>query len=150
MTTDKKDPLQEMTNTGEEIQAALDEYEKQNDEWWENLTEQEREDAFYAVCKRIWQADGIERGTYRHTLYHVFGFDAGMYGRGLDCGYMSIHNAIFDGEELNAMLGIKRLEVIDADGRNYVRYLDKSESPKYSLQDDNKTLKIFLDNKTIG
>jgi hypothetical protein len=55
-----------------------------------------------------------------------------------------------DIKELQKMHSVNRLEVIDADGRNYVRYLDKSELPKYSLQDDNKTLKIFLDDKTIG
>jgi hypothetical protein len=99
MTTDKKDPLQEMTDTGEEIQAALDEYEKQNDEWWKNLTEQEREDAFYAVCKRIWQAHGVDGGSYRHALYHVFGFDPGMYGRGMDCGYMDLSNRIMTEDE---------------------------------------------------
>jgi len=150
MTTEKDDILQKFTDISEEIQAAKDEYEKQNDAWWEGLTEKEREDAFYAVCKRIWKADGQDRGSYRHTLYQVFGFDTGMYGRGLDCGYMSIHNAIFDGEELNAMSGINRLEVIDADERSYVRYLDKREIPKYSLQDDNNTLKIFIDDKIIG
>jgi len=148
--TDKNKFLETMSELGEEMQKAREDYEKENEEWWNGLSEQEREDAFYAVCKRIWQADGVDHGSYRHGLYHVFGFDAGMYGRGMDCGYMAIHNAIFDGEELNAMLGINRLEVIDADGRNYVRYLDKSELPKYSLQDDNKTLKIFLDDKTIG
>ena len=148
--SDKDDLLQKITDVGEDMRNAVAELDKENDEWWNGLTEQEREDAFYAVCKRIWQADGKDRGSYRHALYHVFGFDAGMYGRGMDCGYMSIHNAIFDGEELTAMQGIRRLEVIDADGRNYVRYLDKSEFPKYSLQDDNQTLKIFIDDKIIG
>ena len=150
MMSDKDDLLQKITDLGEDMRSAVADLDKENDEWWNGLTEQEREDAFYAVCKRIWQADGKDRGSYRHALYHVFGFDAGMYGRGMDCGYMSIHNAIFDGEELNAMQGIRRLEVIDADGRNYVRYLDKSEFPKYSLQDDNQTLKIFIDDKIIG
>jgi len=150
MMSDKDDLLQKITDLGEDMRSAVADLDKENDEWWNGLTEQEREDAFYAVCKRIWQADGKDRGSYRHALYHVFGFDAGMYGRGMECGYMSIHNAIFDGEELNAMQGIRRLEVIDADGRNYVRYLDKSEFPKYSLQDDNQTLKIFIDDKIIG
>jgi hypothetical protein len=86
--TDKNKFLETMTEIGQEMEKARDEYEKQNEAWWNGLSEQEREDAFYAVCKRIWQADGIDNGTYRYALYNVFGFDPGMYGRGMDCGYM--------------------------------------------------------------
>ena len=85
------------------------EYEAKNDAWWNGLSEKEREDAFYAVCKRIWKADGIDNGSYRYGLYDVFGFDPGMYKAGMDCGYMAIHNAIFDGEELQRT--IKREEI---------------------------------------
>jgi len=48
-------------------------------------------------------------------------------------------------EELEAMNNISRLEVIDQTGRAYVHYLDEKESVRYSLQDDNRTLKIFID-----
>ena len=49
-----------------------------------------------------------------------------------------------DSEELEAMNNIIRLEVIDQTGRAYVHYLDEKESVQYSLQDDNRTLKIFI------
>jgi hypothetical protein len=75
----------------------------------------------------------------------VFGFDMGMYGRGMDCGFMAIHNAIFDGEELVSMKGVTRFEVIDNKGSSYVKYLDKDEGIKYSLQDEDRTLKVFID-----
>lgn len=123
------------------------EYEAKNDAWWNGLSEKEREDAFYAVCKRIWKADGIDNGSYRYGLYDVFGFDPRMYKAGMDCGYMAIHNAIFDGEELQRMKGVTRFEVIDENGRSYTKYLDKDEGIKYSLQDDNRTLKIFVNDK---
>ena len=84
-------------------QKAHEEYEAENDKWWNGLTEEEREDAFYAVCKRIHKAALVDRGTYRHTLYDVFGFDMNMYGRGMDCRYMAIHNALYDGDKLQAM-----------------------------------------------
>ena len=86
--------LQKLSELGEEIQQANQEYAEQNDLWWNSLSEREREDAFYAVVKRIHQGDVVDRGSYRHVLYGVFGFDAGMYGRGMDCGYMTIHNLI--------------------------------------------------------
>jgi len=129
----------------QEFEKSRKEYEADNDVWWNGLSEKEREDAFYAVCKRIWQADGIDNGSFRHGLYDVFGFDPGMYMRGMNCGYMAIHNAIFDGEELQRMKGVNRFEVIDEDGRSYTKYLDKDEGIKYNLQDEDRTLKVFID-----
>lgn len=73
-------------------------YEAENDEWWNNLTEKEREDAFYAVCKRIYEGDIKSKGSYRYVLYDVFGFDMGMYSRGMDCGYLDIHNKMITGD----------------------------------------------------
>lgn len=148
--TDKNKFLETVTKIGQEMEKARDEYEKENDAWWNGLTEQEREDAFYAVCKRIWQADGEDRGSYRYALYDVFGFDPGMYGRGMDCGYMSIHNAIFDGQDLMKMRQVNRFEVIDEEGRTYVNYLEPKQTVKFSLQDDDKTLKVFINSHNSG
>ena len=137
--------LQELSELGQEMEKARKVYEHDNDTWWNNLTETEREDAFYAVCKRIHKADLQYQGSYRYALYNVFGFDGGMYARGMDCGYMAIHNAIGDGEDYQAMRGVNRFEVVDDTGRAYVKYLDKHEGIKYSLQDNNRTLKVFID-----
>lgn len=137
--------LQALTELGELQKQAREEYEAENDAWWNGLTEQEREDAFYAVVKRIHQAEIQDRGTYRWALYNVFGFDPGMYGRGLDCGYMAIHNSIFDSNELEAMKGVNRFEVIDDTGRALVKYLKDDERIRYELQDDDRTLKVFID-----
>ena len=43
------------------------------------------------------------------------------------------------------MKGVTRFEVIDNKGRSYVKYLDKDERIKYSLQDEDRTLKVFID-----
>ena len=142
---DREEVLQMLAELSESQQKAQEEYEAKNDEWWENLTEEEREEAFYAVVKRIYKAELKDRGTYRYALYNVFGFEPGMYARGLDCGYMALHNAIFDGNEMVSMKGVTRFEVIDDSGRAYVKYLDKSEGIKYSLQDNDRTLKVFID-----
>ena len=148
--TDKDKLLDKISEIGETMREAVEEHDKKNDEWWNNLTEQEREDAFYAVCKRIWQADGKDGGTYRYALYDVFGFDPSMYGLGMECGYMSIHNAIFDGEQLNKMKGVDRVEVVDRHGRSYTNRLEKGETVKFSLQDDDETLKVFIDDNITG
>ena len=141
----REEALQTLSDIGQEMEKARKVYEHDNDTWWNGLSEKEREDAFYAVCKRIHKAELQDRGTYRWALYDVFGFDPGMYGAGLDCGYMAIHNAIGEGEDYQAMRNVNRVEVIDDTGRAYVKYLDKSEGIKYSLQDDDRTLKVFID-----
>ena len=91
--------LDTITKIGQEMEAERQAYEAQNDAWWSSLSEQEREDAFYAVVKRIYEGDIKQQGSYRYVLYDVFGFDASMYVRGMDCGYMSIHNAIKTDDE---------------------------------------------------
>jgi len=140
--------LQELSDIGQEMEKARKQREVDNDAWWNGLTEQEREDAFYAVCKRIHKGDIVDNGSYRYVLYNTFGFDPGMYMDGMDCGYMAIHNAIFDGDEIQKMKSVNRFEVIDANGRSYTKYLDKDEIIKYNLQDDDKTLKVFIDKLT--
>ncbi len=140
--------LEGLSDFSEEFENARKIYEHNNDTWWNGLTEQEREDAFYAVVKRIHKAELQDRGSYRWALYDVFGFDPGMYVRGMDCGYMDIHNAIFDGEDLQAMKGVTRFEVIDNAKRSYTKYLKDDERVKYSLQDDDRTLKVFIDSES--
>lgn len=144
----REEALQALADIGQEMEKARKIYEHDNETWWKGLTEQEREDAFYAVCKRIHEADIRSNGSYRFALYNVFGFDPGMYGRGMDCGYMAIHNAIADGEDLQRMKSVTRFEVIDKNGRSYTKYLDKDEGIKYSLQDEDKTLKVFIDTQS--
>ena len=113
--------------------------------WWDSLTEEEREKAFYAVISRMYQAEVKERGTYRYALYDVFRFDMSMYAAGMDCGYMELHNALFDAEEYRKMRDITRFEVVDDMGRAYVKYLGEDQKITYSLQDGDRTLKVFID-----
>lgn len=91
---DKEEALAVLARISENMAAEQKEYEAANDAWWEGLTQQEREDAFYAVVKRIFKGEIEDQGTYRYVLYDVFGFDGSMYARGMDCGYMTLHNAI--------------------------------------------------------
>ena len=41
---------------------------------------------------------------------------------------------------------VNRVEVIDSNGRSYVKYFDKGKLT-YSLQDGDSTLKLFIDNE---
>ena len=90
----KEKALNGLAKLSQIMEQSRIQYEEENDTWWNNLTEKEREDAFYAVCKRIHQAEIKDQGTYRWALYDVFGFNEGMYMRGMQCGFMDIHNSI--------------------------------------------------------
>ena len=144
----REEALQQLSDIGQEMEKSRKIYEHDNDAWWNGLSEKEREDAFYAVVKRIHKAELQDKGTYRYALYDVFGFDGGMYLQGMNCGFMALHNAIGDGEDYQAMRGVNRLEVIDDSGRAYTKYLKDDEGIKYSLQDDKRTLKVFIDKTT--
>lgn len=126
----------------------VEEYEKKNDEWWNGLTEDEREEAFYAVCKRIFEARVKENRSYRGALYDKFGFAPHMYRAGMECGFFTLHNMLHQALEYEAMKAVTRLEVIDKEGRSYTKNLDESERVWYNLQDNDQTLKIFIDGKS--
>ena len=149
MNNDKREKaLQKLSDLSQEMEKSRKQYAEENDAWWNGLSEQEREDAFFAVVKRIHKAEIKDNGSYRYALYNVFGFDGGMYMKGMDCGYMAIHNAIGDGGGWQAMRGVNRFEVIDDTGRAYTKYLKDDERMRYMLQDDNRTLKVFIDKIT--
>ena len=145
MSKEQEKALDQLVKMSQEWEKSDKAHEAKVDEWWDSITTEEREMAFYSICKRIHKAELQDGGTYRYALYDVFGFDGGMYRHGMNCGFMAIHNAIGDGEDYQAMRGVNRLEVIDDTGRALVKYLNKGEKLRYELQDDNQTLKIFVD-----
>lgn len=154
----KKKRLKDKLDSPEllEIQNAYKEasdiYEKDNDEWWKKLSEEEREKAFYAVCKRIYKADIEKQTSYRYALYQVFEFDPSMYSVGMDCGYIDIHNNIYGGVELNKMSDAKKITIKNS---NTTQDIDLNNSQKIFLrlkEDENileieiKTLPTIYDN----
>ena len=58
------------------------------------------------------------------------------------CGECGEHdeNGLF-----SVMKNVTRFEVIDEEGRTYVNYLNEDQRVKFSLQDDDRTLKVFID-----
>lgn len=86
-----------MEEFAEQMQIIADRYESECDEYWDKLDYEEKLKAFYSVCKRIYKADVVDQGSYRYSLYEVFGFGADAYVVGMECNYMDIHNYIQDG-----------------------------------------------------
>lgn len=67
--------------------------------WWEEASSDTREIAFLAVVSLLHKAELQDKGSYRWTLYNVFGFDSGMYAAAMEAGYMDIHNALVRASE---------------------------------------------------
>ena len=100
---ERKKALDELSRLGEELESAQKQYDIENDYWWEGLSQKQKEDAFYAVVKRIVQGELRDRGSYRYVLYDVFGFGPGYYGVGMTCGFMELHNSIYTQEEMREL-----------------------------------------------
>jgi len=75
--------------------------EKQANDFWESLSYDDKCNAFHAVVSRIVDGEIKQKGTYRYVLYDIFGFSPDMYVRGMDCGFMALHNSIMDEEQFN-------------------------------------------------
>jgi hypothetical protein len=76
---------------------AMKEYADEANAWWSSLPYEDQCKAFYAVVKRIHNAEVVDKGTFRYAIYDVFGFGPDMYAVAMNAGYMDIHNLIFKG-----------------------------------------------------
>jgi hypothetical protein len=103
MTEDRKQALAELAELSQLFEEIERDYDNDADSWWDKLSEDERQLAFYSVVKRLVKGELRDRGTYRYVLYDVFGFDASAYMMGMNCGYMELHNSIYTREEMREL-----------------------------------------------
>lgn len=90
----------EWKESSKAFNEAVDKYQKEADEFWNAMSYDDRLKAFCAVSKLIYKGEMEEKGTYRYILYDTFGFGPDAYVPAQCAGYLSIHNAIFDGERV--------------------------------------------------
>jgi len=76
---------------------ARQQYDIEAEQYWEDMSYEDKLKVFYLVTKRIHKGDVVDRGSFRYVLYETFGFDMDSYLVGMDSGYMEIHNAIAEG-----------------------------------------------------
>jgi hypothetical protein len=99
------DKLSAYMEASETVSIAYEEVrianEKEANDFWDSLSYDDKCNAFHAVVSRLFDGDIKQRGSYRYVLYDVFGFKADMYVRGMDCGYMALHNSIMTDEQFN-------------------------------------------------
>jgi hypothetical protein len=84
----------------EEQQKWQDQFEKESEAAWNSLDQETQLKIFCAISRKIFQGELQDRGTYRHVLYDVFGFGPESYAPAQLSGYLAIHNAICDREEM--------------------------------------------------
>ena len=98
-----QDKMDEYMEASAKISKAFEEDRRANDiaagHFWNSLSYEDKCNAFHAVVSKIFQGEIREKGTYRYVLYDVFGFGPDMYARGMDCGYMALHNSIMTDEQ---------------------------------------------------
>jgi hypothetical protein len=78
--------------------SVMKEIEDEQEQYWSSLPMDDQLKVFCAVVRRICQAELIDKGSYRHALYGVFGFGPEAYARAQEAGYLGLHNAIVDEE----------------------------------------------------
>ena len=93
MSEEQNDPWQDFS---ESYEKAMKETEQRQEEYWNSLSKDDQLKAFCAVVRRIVQAELKDKGSYRWALYDVFGFGPEAYIQGMECGFMALHNAIYD------------------------------------------------------
>ena len=80
------------------------ELEEDHEKFWNSLSKDDQLKAFCSVMRRLYRAELEEHGSYRYTLYDVFGFGSESYVQAQVSGFLAIHNAIWDGERLGDLL----------------------------------------------
>lgn len=99
------DQLNDYMNASEEITKALEEGSRATEiaanHFWDSLSYDDKCNAFHAVVSKLFEGEIRVKGSYRYVLYDVFGFGPEMYIRGMDCGYMALHNSIMTEEQFN-------------------------------------------------
>jgi hypothetical protein len=94
----KEDSFENARIVFEQIRKAD---EEEANKFWNNLSYEDKCNAFHAVVSRIHEGEIKLRGSYRYVLYDIFGFGPDMYGRGMNCGFMALHNSIMDDDQFN-------------------------------------------------
>ncbi len=80
------------------------ELEEDHEKFWNSLNKDDQLKAFCSVMRRLYRAELEEHGSYRYTLYDVFGFGSESYVQAQLSGFLAIHNAIWDGERLGQLI----------------------------------------------
>lgn len=86
--SEEKITSDDLIEFSKQFNDVMNEIEKNSEEYWNSLSKEHQLAAFCAVSRRIYQAEIVDQGTYRHALYGVFGFGPESYAPAQLAGYM--------------------------------------------------------------
>ena len=90
------------------------ELEEDHEKFWNSLSKDDQLKAFCSVMRLLHKAELEEHGSYRYTLYDVFGFGSESYVQAQVSGFLAIHNAIWDGERLHSLIDKLEAKVVES------------------------------------
>ena len=90
------------------------ELEEDHNKFWNGLSKDDQLKAFCSVMRLLYKAEIKDRGSYRYTLYDVFGFGSESYVQAQVSGFLAIHNAIWDGERLGDLIAKLEDRVVES------------------------------------
>lgn len=96
MDDDKEEALRSLEEISNIFNEVMNEIEQQSEAYWNSLSKEQQLQVFCAVTRRIHKAELVDKGSYRYTLYNVFGFGSESYTAAQMAGYLDIHNSLFD------------------------------------------------------
>lgn len=95
--------LDEFHKVSQELSKIYEENRNKNDKdaerFWDSLSYEDKCNAFHSVVSKIFEGEIKVQGSYRYVLYDVFKFQPDMYVRGMDCGFMALHNSIMNDDQ---------------------------------------------------
>ena len=101
----KNEKLDEYIRSSEQWSKIYEENRRANDiaagHFWNSLSYEDKCNAFHVVVSKLFEGEIKVKGSYRYVLYDIFGFGPDMYTRGMDCGFMALHNSIMNDEQFN-------------------------------------------------
>jgi len=90
---------EEFLNKLKEISEMMEESDRQDraleEQVWNSLSYDDKLNVFCHVMRLVSKAELQEKRSYRGVLYDTFGFGKESYVRGMNCGFMSLHNAMY-------------------------------------------------------
>ncbi len=105
---------------------ATNKWVAEMDEWWDELSAEDQQKAFYNVCRRIYDGDVIQKRSYRGVLYDTFGWGPEAYVLGMEARYMEIHNLLWDSVNGDTKYTEQELKQINEELENAAKY-DRSK-----------------------
>jgi hypothetical protein len=121
----REDFSESLEELGKIFRETMNEIEKESESYWNSLSKEEQLKVFCAVSRRIFEGEIKNKGSYRHVLYSTFGFGPEAYAQAQCSGYLSIHNAIYDGERLRDNIKDFCTEFLDVDNNILESKLDE-------------------------